>query len=435
MTSFYLHSNKNRRLYPSNKYPLTHLIDHQNIGHRLSKQPTYVKHFKYTFLLLLSFILICVTCFQTHIYAYNSFFGPFHLNLNQFIKHVKNYEHGQSWFKRIEYIQIEIGENNIQNPIDTYHTIRRYSNPRTRQDHIATYKKVKKPQIYVKLPTRSQQHFHAHLPFHFSSYSILTLQCIVKNLQSNSETTYETWLEKSEYVKYIYDEYTKNSTRFNMLVLTKCGILIGYLYRPMYEKAFLPTKEHTFDKSDIALDATRQYYSFYSLLIGSLIFLWLFCKAAFYLTIFLTNIIRFKFFHKYGILSFPLVLSQDVSDELWLLNIDNSTHEQLLQLDEFIQRSEHKFNDQLFIIKDNFEQLFVVLLRRNLYENSTVKNNVSPFIICPVTDIRKIVQYGGIGYGEDLSWIPWPSTMTEEQNYTEWLHEELMQISEHYKQQ
>jgi hypothetical protein len=220
-----------------------------------------------------------------------------------------------------------------------------------------------------------------------------------------------------------------------MLVLTKCGILIGYLYRPMYEKAFLPTKEHTFYKSDIALDVTRQYYSFYSLLIGILIFLWLFCKAAFYLTIFLTNIIRFKFFHKYGILSFPLVLFQDVLDELWLLNIDDSPHEQLLQLDKFIQRSNHKFNNQLFIIEDNFEQLFVVLLRRNLYENIIAANNVSPFIICSVTDIRKIVQYGGICYGEDLSWIPWPSTTTEEQNYSEWLHEELMQISEHYKQQ
>lgn len=429
---FYLHSNKNRRLYPSIKYPITHLIDSQTIQQRLLKQPIYVKHFKYTFFLLLLFSLISTIFFRVHIYVYNSFLGPFHHNLDEFIQHIQNFENGQSWFKKIEFIQIELGENNIQNSINTQNIIRKYSDPYTRRNHIATYKKAKNPNIYIKLPTRLQQNFHAHHPFDFSSYSILTLQCIVKYLQSKS--TYKTWIEKSEYVKYINEEYSKNSTAFNILILSKCGILIGYLYRPVYDKAFLPTREYKFHANDIAFDATRQYCSFYPLLLCSLVFIWLFLKALFYLLIYLSNYIRYKLFHRIGFLSFPLKLSEKIIDELWLLNIEDIPYKQLLQFDEFIDKSKRKFQNKLFIIENHIQQLFVVLFQQELHEELFLENDSSPFIICPVKDI-KIVHYGGICYGKDLSWIPWPFIMTNEENYADWLHEKLMEISEDYKNQ
>jgi len=143
-----------------------------------------------------------------------------------------------------------------------------------------------------------------------------------------------------------------------------------------------------------------------------------------------------KFLYKYGLLPLALDLPPDVLEELWLLNIDDSPYKQLLQLDEFIQRSQHKFNNELFIIETNVEQLYIVLLKIKLYKYLHFDNDFSsPFIICPVNDVRKIVQYGGICYGEDSSWIPWPSMFTDEHNYSEWLHEELMEISEHYKNQ
>ncbi|UJR29241.1 hypothetical protein I4U23_010455 [Adineta vaga] len=434
-TSFYLHSKTNRRLYPPNKYPLTHLLDYQTVAKRWSKQLVYVKHFKYTFILLLLFILFSTIFFQLHIYAYNSFFGPFHLNLNDFTKYVENYKNGQSWFKRIEYIQVELGENNIRNPLNAYETIRRYSDPITRRHYVGTYKKVKTPPIYVKLPTRVRKHFHLRHPFDFSLYSIRTLKCIVKKLQSESERTYQTWIEKSEYIKYINEEYSKNATRFNMLALSKCGILIGYLYCPMYEKAFLPTKEYPFYKTDIAFDMTRQYYPFYSLVIVTLIFLWLLLKTLFYFILYLINIIYVKICYKYGLLAVPLVLSEDVLEELWLLNNDDSPHEQLLQLDEMIQNSQYELEKQLFIIKNSSEQLFVVLLRVNLQQNQCLEDNLSPFIICPVTDIIKIVGDAGICYGVDASWIPWTPIMGIEISQSQWLHDNLMVISEHYREQ
>ncbi|CAF2710007.1 unnamed protein product [Rotaria sp. Silwood2] len=435
-SSFYLHSNKNRQLYPSSKYPLTHLIDRHSIEHRLLKQPKYVKHFQYSFAFLIIFILIIVLFFRGHIYFYNSFLGPFHLNLDEFVKHVETYhQNNQSWFWKKEYIQVELGENNIQNPLNTYETIRYYSDPRTRRNHIATFKHLKKPKIYIKLPTIWQKHAQSRLPFHFQSYSISTLQCIIRNLPLDSAFTYRTWVEKSEYVNYINEQYTANSTRFNMAVLTRCGILIGYLYQPVHEKAFLPTREHTFYSYDIAFNAICQYYSFYKLFICGLILIWLLLESLYNFTIYVSNILRFKFFYKFGLLSFPLALWSDIVEELWLLNLDNSPHEQLLQLDEFIRQSKHIYNNQLFIIENYSEHLFVIILRKNLNENLNAQDELSPFIICPVTDIRKITEYEGICYGPDSSWISWPTMPPNEQNCSDWLHEELIQISNDYKKQ
>ncbi|CAF1108642.1 unnamed protein product [Adineta ricciae] len=435
-TTFNLHSKTNRRLYSGDKYPLTYLLDYQTIHeYYYSKQPTYGKRFKISFALLTTFVLICTIVFRVHIYAYNSFFGPFHLDLNGFIQHVKDYDNGQSWFKRIEYIQVELGQNNIQNPSNTYETLRRYSDPFTRRRHIATYKKTKTPAIYVKLPTRAQTRFHERLPFDFSLYSVRTLRCIVSKLSNGSESVHQTWIEKSEYVKYINEQYSKNSVQFNTLVISKCGIVIGYLYRPLYEKAFYPTREHSFSSKDIAFDMTHQYFSFYSLVIVTFIFLCLFLIPLSYLILYVNNITCRTLLRRYGLFSFPLALSQDVVDELWLLNIDKPVHEQLLQLDEMIQGTKHKFQNQLFIIENQLGELFVVLLRVHLRKTVFLEDKASPFIICPVTNINKIVEETGICYGIDLSWIPWTSIMTYEHNYSNWLHLTLMEISDYYKKQ
>ncbi|CAF3456618.1 unnamed protein product, partial [Rotaria sp. Silwood2] len=119
-------------------------------------------------------------------------FGLFHLNLEQFIQHVNNFKAQQalSQFWKIEYIQVELNENDIQQPFNTYYTIRQYSDSLTRRYHIATYKKVQQPNIYFKLPTSTQEYFHARFPFQFHLYSIRTIKCIVKNLSSDSEMTH-----------------------------------------------------------------------------------------------------------------------------------------------------------------------------------------------------------------------------------------------------
>ncbi|CAF1270978.1 unnamed protein product [Adineta steineri] len=417
--SFYLHSFRNRRLYPISDYPITHSLDRLNIRRRLLKQRIYIEHFLYAFIFLLLWTAIGAFFFQLHVQVYNVVFGPFHFNQKQFVQYVNQYKSEQSFFSqfgRIEYIQVELNEDNIQNSISKYDTIRRYSNPRTRDNHIATYKKIKHPKIYVKLPTNSQKYFHVHHPIHFQSYSIQTLQCIVRNLPLHSAYTYRTWTEKSEYIQYINKEYAKNSTEFNKAVLTKCGVLIGYLYRPLYERAFTDRGEHTFTSNDIALSMTDNYYSFYLFLFCGLIFIWL------------------KLFHPLGIWSLSLKLSPDIIEELWLLNVDGSPHQQLLELDRLIKKSSCNYTKNLVIIRNDSDQLFVVILKMNANEGLNPYDESSPFIVCPVNDIRKITHVNGICYGKDSSWIRWPVTATDDNGYANWLHDQLLEISDVYKQ-
>ncbi|CAF0912905.1 unnamed protein product [Adineta steineri] len=439
--SFYLHSSQNRSKYPISDYPITHLLDRINIHCRMLKQPTYIKRFLYAFIFLLLWALFDAFFFQLQVQVYNAIFGPFHFNQKQFVEYVNQYKNDQSYlpqFGRIEYIQVELNEDNIQNSISKYDTIRRYSNPRTRDNHIATYKKITHPSIYVKLPTTSQKRFHLHHPIHFQLYSIQTLQCIVRNLPFNSAYTYRTWTEKSEYIQYINKEYEKNSTEFNKAVLTKCGVLIGFLYRPRYERGFTGRGEHTFTSDDIALNMTHSYYFFYLLLFFGLIFICLCLICLINFILYLSNIIKFELFHSFGKCLFSLKLSSDVIEELWLLNIDGFPHEQLLELDRLIKESSNKYAENLVIIRNASDDLFVVLLKMNENEGLDLTDESSPFIVCPVTDIRKMTHNNGICYGEDSSWIPWPwpwpDIVTNENEYANWLHHQLLELSDVYKQ-
>jgi hypothetical protein len=130
-----------------------------------------------------------------------------------------------------------------------------------------------------------------------------------------------------------------------------------------------------------------------------------------------------------------LKVSKPVIEELWLLNIDDYPHRKVLKFDEFIYQSEYKFHNQLFIIENDSGHLFVVLFEKQIQNVSFLDNFISPFIICPVNDINKIVRSQGICYGHNLSWIPWPYTMPREENSSEWLHSNLMEISDDYKHQ
>ena len=125
--------------------------------------------------------------------------------------------------------------------------------------------------------------------------------------------------------------------------------------------------------------------------------------------------------------------SSDLVEELLLLNSDDPVEEQLLQLDSYIQRSEHRFQNQMFVIENDLQHCFVVSLQTNL---NALRSDDTPFVICPVTDIQSIVHDRGICYGRDSSWIPWPTAFVDfPQNYSEWLHEALIQASDQYRTQ
>ncbi|CAF0848827.1 unnamed protein product [Adineta steineri] len=128
-------------------------------------------------------------------------------------------------------------------------------------------------------------------------------------------------------------------------------------------------------------------------------------------------------------------LTPAVIEELRVLNVDGSPHRQLLRLGRLIQKSSSKYTENLVIIRKNRRKSFVVLFKMNGNEWLDLADESSPFIVCPVTDIRKITHSGGICYGEDSSWIrwPWPDTATGENEYAIWLHDQLIEISDVYK--
>lgn len=429
---FYLHSKINRHRYPSSKYPLTHLLDHQSIERRRLKHVEYFKNGRFSLVGLMMFTLISAIIFQWSNYVYNVFYGPFHVNLEQFIEHVTIYKDDSSWFWRKEYFQTELGEDNIQNQVPKYESSQKNSDLRAAQKHIATFKNLKIPKILVKLPDFKNEYVQKKFPFDFSSHSFSTLQCIVGNMPSNSIFIQETWMDKSYYVEHINKKYSENPFKFNAAVLTKCGALIGYLYKPVNEKVFILNMSYKLHASNLTFDATRSYYSPDKLTIGGVIFVLLLLRFSFGVIVYMSNIIRFKLFSKYRLLSFPLDLLPDVLDQLSLLNIDGSPYVQLLQLDEFIQQYVHRCNSQVYVIKNHLAQLFVIILRKNSSQSLSATDILSPFIILPVSEIRKITEDGGICYGESFSWTPWPTMHQYIPHCSSWLHEKLMQISEDY---
>uniref|UniRef100_A0AC34FBN2 RING-type domain-containing protein n=1 Tax=Panagrolaimus sp. ES5 TaxID=591445 RepID=A0AC34FBN2_9BILA len=420
MVEFYLKSKENRRLYPPNEYPIIHSIYRQTVQDEFKK----IENFNGILIILFCSLLFM---YQTPFYMLNVFHGPQHLTLKEFSQHVRDYEYGQNKF---EYIQVELGENNIETPSSSYETIRQYSNPETRKpnEHIATFKYLKTPEIYIKLPTRHVNYVHKKFPFDFSKFSLETLKCVLNTLLTKSTKKFNKKIKvKSDLVDYIEAEYSKNSTSFNMLVLTKCGILIGYLYKPhdSSERAFKPKKEHYLYSNNIAFEASKPYVS-YELLFSFVLFIVLVIYFMEYCYIYI----------KIGIQSYPLTIKKEVKEQLKkFFNIENLPwYQQLLELDRLIQRCINKFKNQLFIIRNGNGVEFVVILSMKLENLKNYKK--PPFTIFPISIIQSVTREG-IHYISGIrreSCYDWPTQSSKEKKaFAKWLHEYLIQISHRYR--
>lgn len=177
-------------MYPTSRYPLTHCIDRQNVARQCLEHSMFLWS-------LTSTLIVCAV-FRTHVYLYNEFVGPFHVDREALAIHVNNYDQHFRWALRKEYFQVESSEGNIQNLASSAETIRRFSDPRTRQNHIATFKRVDRPAMYVKLPTPWAKYFHHRFPFNFRSFTTSTLRCLVKRLTSDSDMAFKQWISKAE---------------------------------------------------------------------------------------------------------------------------------------------------------------------------------------------------------------------------------------------
>ncbi|CAF1494059.1 unnamed protein product [Didymodactylos carnosus] len=384
-------------------------INYQRHRHQLSNR---YDSFKYLFMMLITTILIAILL-KCHTVVYNYLFGPFHMNIEQFQEYLKLYKtRNYSWtysLFREDLIQIELGENQLEN--------RNYREQYYFNKLISSYKMVKQIKIkstlypnnlYVRLPAKHNFYFNKKIPYKFHKFSIKTLRCIVKNLNSYE---YQSWLEKSDYIKFINEKYLNNSFEFNELVITKCGIYIGYLYS---------SSSYTYYADDIVLNSSEPYLTevlFYLILFGCSIILWLLLISLFYLCSYLFTL---------QIIKFKINLHHDVLEYFHLLSVDHlKSFEELL----FYHSSNIHESQQLFIL-DNYIVLFKLNTKElNFYILQRYVDQ-SPFCLIKINSVTWI-NTDGIYYkhNESTRLIRWPG-----QSYHQWLHQKLIETNLNYKQ-
>jgi hypothetical protein len=354
------------------------------------------------------------------------------LDRDQFVSYLQIYNNDLSsaqskWFSlKLEYLQVELGEDQIEQ--GNADLLRIYADDQNmHKNSLATFKRIKEASIvdvlrpnrlYVKLPTSMQSHFKTRLPFKFWMFSIRTLRCIVRQLNV-TPLEYSAWLEKSNYVTFIEAKYKTDVVQFNKAVLTKCGVLIGYLYRPKGELAYLPNSQLAFQfrSLDVALDASYPYYPYFSFLLGGIVLSWLFLKALLYFLVYVF----------YQVYRTPLVIHPLVRQQLREFNINN-----LRTLNGMLFKTpDDQRYGSLFLI----DQKYVVLLNVDINERNIDRlarfKDEPPLMIIPVTSITK-VSWGGIIVENDSKLIPWPVTQKANGLVSKWLHDQLMQISAPY---
>jgi hypothetical protein len=371
--------------------------------------------------------------------VYNALAGPFHLTLDQFSIRLDEYNQlnfdedpsRSSWFLfHHEYLQIELSENQIEQEEENILNIFSDDSPNGRL--LYTLNRVKELNIvinlhpnklYVKLPSADKGHFHSQHPYRFRSFTIRTLRCIVRQLDI-SPNEYMKWIEKSMYIKTIEQIYAQNATAFNIKVITQCGILLGYLYRPQGEIANAINSKYPveFKKLDVAFDASSPYYPYKTFLFGGLLFSWLFIKAFFYILIYLFHAIYWP----------TLRIHPVLEKYLNVLKIDS-----LQKLDDLLLHTTdaNNYYDRLFLVQDQY--LLILNIDWNECNPSILHQFYvqEPFTIVRLKDIIRI-DHNEImtEYGSEHKWYSLPTTCSiSDKHGTGWLHRRLMHKSTSYR--
>jgi hypothetical protein len=122
-----------------------------------------IQKMKFTFCLLLC--SLAVLAFRLHLKTYNVLYGPFHANLSNIYSRYRNYEGQFYWSFYTEYLELELGEDQIEEgpQLYTYHYLHPYRYPST------VFQKVK------RIETNNE------------------LRCIVRNLNEIKPSEYDTW--------------------------------------------------------------------------------------------------------------------------------------------------------------------------------------------------------------------------------------------------
>lgn len=181
--------------------------------------------------------------FQCPNRLYNSWYGPFPMNLKQFREHVTtNHWAFKSILFQPEYLQVELGVGTIE--LKSVKSYSSYSDNPTQGILLDIFNDITEPmayknrmKVYARLPEMGNPYSRQRHAFHFQSFSIQTLRCILKQMNF-SPKEFLNWPEKSNYVKKIEQIYDQSYRLYNENIVRKCGILLGYVFYPREKKIY-----------------------------------------------------------------------------------------------------------------------------------------------------------------------------------------------------
>ena len=388
----------------------------------------------------LPYLILCtlgIFLMQFHHQIYNVIAGPFHLNREQLAKHLEIYNQNLSssplwrWFSlRKEYLQIEIGKDQLERRRSD--VLRVFDDEHTRRTTLATIHIIKQPTIadglspdrfFIRLASKTQSYSRILLPYHFDAFTIRTLRCAVRHL-GVARSNYNTWAEKSMFVRAIEKHYAENATHFNTMVAPACGMLMGYLYRPKGERAHLlrSTSVYEFQQLDIGFDASHAYYYYRMLVLIGVVVSCLLLRSFDSLMLYLSHELR----------PLQLVPCAELQAQLNELNVDS-----LQALDELLFATSERdhYQRRLFLIR---EQYFLVLdadLNEHNPQTLGLLYSRSPFSLYAVASIIQVVRNGFLirnGHNETWVWLP-SGTQVMSDSEAQWVHEHMMSLSGTYR--
>ncbi|CAF1523742.1 unnamed protein product [Adineta steineri] len=406
-------------------------IHHQRLEDARNKHLKNIK--KHIINLFIYFLLLLI--FQCHNRIYNSLKGPFPMNLKQFHDHLEtNYNlfgykslFSFHWFRfQLDYIQLDLGENKIDE--NNKNSLRVFYGHHSHGQLLYKFHHVIEPsidtssmQLYIKFNAYEQSDLGKVYSYDFQSFSIKTLRCIVREL-TISPTVYMKWFEKSLYVEKIKEMYNEKAIFFNKNVISKCGILIGYLYQPRNEYVCLSNSFNyrQFNDNVRIFDTSSSYIPYISYIFVSL-FIYFLYKTIQHISCNVNQLIH---------TSFPLV------DDLIRKQLIQSNINSLEGLDELLSNTPNinNYHNRLFILQNNY----LVILEADLQETNQVilqqfyEN--PPLIIISIDNIRYIKSDCVILIDCHQSYIDFTKQQFKNHfNLTNWLHERLMDLSDRYR--
>ncbi|CAF3112485.1 unnamed protein product [Rotaria sp. Silwood2] len=389
---------------------------------------------------IFSYLHICflgLILFQCPNQIYNAWLGPFHINLDQIATQFKTHTELRydarsvlyRWFSLDhEYLQIELGEDMIDQ--DMTKTFRVFNGKRSYEKLLYAFNRVRESTIdqydykfYVELPSNEQSYIHRRLSYNFRAFHNRTLRCIIRQLDI-SPMEYLKRNEKSMYIQAIEQIYDRNVTLFNIKVIIKCGILLGYLYEPNDKTVYLWDSNETYKLGNhiIVFDALSPYCPYMAYILVCLLFVRPLIKILFSLGIYQ--------FHK--ILPPSFMIHRSVQDELAKSNINS-----IIILNNLLLNTvaESKHYDRLFIIQNKYLVMLMIDFNENNPEILRQFDKRSPFKIISIDTIKSVRHYHIVVANHSRSkYIYFPTdSYLRDSNTSEWLHQRLIHISDQYR--